>query len=201
MRLVAIATRSLLQLVPHTQSRAMASSAAPARGAGEAPADAAAAMTSSQSTAKPAAASTSGDAKVKRQRLLAPLPAGAPAQQPRGGGGSKGGKGGGTAYKEPGPGQVALPGGGRLLYRTDLISRATAASFFQQLRDELPWEQRRWVGQAAGRAGALARCARQTVLMAGGKLPHPVPCVASAAASLSVQLQIRVKQGRRRTAC
>lgn len=78
-------------------------------------------------------------AKPKRQRLLAPLPPGAAAAA-RGRGGSNGGK---AAYKEPGPGPVQLPGGGRIDYQTNLLpSAAAAATLFEQLRRELPWEQR-----------------------------------------------------------
>lgn len=122
-------------------------SATAAAAAGSAPADAAAGPSTSgrQATAQSTAQKSSG---VKRQRQLAPLPAGAAAQQQKSGGG--GGKGR-TAYKEPGPGTIMLPGGGRLDYQTNqLFSAAAAATFFRQLRDELPWEQRRWAYRRSG---------------------------------------------------
>lgn len=88
-----------------------------------------AAAAASAAAAAPTATGSSkqaGPRTTKRQRLLAPRGRGA------------------AAYREPGPGTIELPGGssGTVVYRTDLLSGPAAAALFQQLRAELPWEQR-----------------------------------------------------------
>lgn len=87
----------------------------------------------------------------KRQRLLAPLPAQAAAgggvnrvvagdNSHRAGKGSAGSRG--AKCKEPGPGTIQLGDGAAVRYATDLLAPAEAAALFEQLRHELPWEQR-----------------------------------------------------------
>ncbi|KAI3424264.1 hypothetical protein D9Q98_009618 [Chlorella vulgaris] len=72
----------------------------------------------------------------KRQRLLPPLPP----HQPSGGGATS--KPRNPAYKEPGPGSIQLGDGAVVCLRTDLLSASEASTLFEQLRRELPWEQR-----------------------------------------------------------
>lgn len=100
-------------------------------------------MPSGREAPDPDGAATAGGkwtSGAKRQRLLAPSPPGRPASGSSSA--ARGGRGGAASYKEPGPGRIQLPGGGELLYATDLLGAPEAAALFEQLRRELPWEQR-----------------------------------------------------------
>jgi alkylated DNA repair dioxygenase AlkB len=81
-------------------------------------------------------ATKQGGGSSKRQRLLPPLPP----HQPSGGGATS--KPRNPTYKEPGPGSIQLGDGAVVCLRTDLLSASEASALFEQLRRELPWEQR-----------------------------------------------------------
>lgn len=142
-----LARRNPLSLLQHFRQCSMAAVKRGAELQADSAAEPAAAAAAAEAPPPAAASRPSGTTKpagAKRQRLLAPLPPGRrPAPGGSGGsGGSRKGSGGSGGYKELAPGQHALPGGGRIMYHTNLMPPAAAAELFDRLKQELPWQQR-----------------------------------------------------------
>lgn len=132
-----------------------------------------AAAPGSPAAASERAAAPPAAPKPKRLRTLPGAPASG--MQPAGRGGSGSSR---PDYKEPGPGLTQLPGGGVLQLQTDLLAPAVAAALFEQLRRELPWEQRnvRVMGRQVAQPRLIAYQADGPELQASALLPSRASC-------------------------